>query len=74
MILQGKPCIIARVEAPSPKQAELPFSEEEKIVVVIDSNRHLEEQVAALKEEIARLRAQLFGKKSERMATGYHPD
>lgn len=31
-----------------------------------DSNRHLEEKIAALKEENARLRAELYGKKSER--------
>ena len=31
-----------------------------------DSNRHLEEKIAALREENARLRAELYGKKSER--------
>lgn len=34
--------------------------------MLLDSNRHLEEVIAALKEENARLRAELYGKKSER--------
>ena len=48
------------------QQMELPFSQADKVQMLVDSNRHLEEENEALREEIAMLRRMLFGKKSEK--------
>ena len=45
---------------------ELPFSQADKVQMLVDSNRHLEEENEALREEVAMLRRMLFGKKSEK--------
>ena len=45
---------------------ELPFSQVDKVQMLVDSNRHLEEENEALREEVAMLRRMLFGKKSEK--------
>ena len=46
---------------------ELPFSQADKVQILVDSNRHLEEENEALREEVAMLRRMLFGKKSEKL-------
>lgn len=45
---------------------ELPFSQADKVQVLMDSNRDLEEENEALREEVDMLRRMLFGKKSEK--------
>ena len=45
---------------------ELPFSQADKVQMLVDSNRRLEEN-EALREENAMLRRMLFGKKSEKL-------
>ena len=67
---QGFWCIIARVSAVIFRQAELPFSEEDKVQMLRDDNRHLKEENAALREEIARMRLMLFGSSSEKTEKG----
>ena len=52
------------------RQAELPFSEEDKVQMLRDDNRHLKEENAALREEIARMRFMLFGSSSEKLEKG----
>lgn len=49
------------------QQMELPFSQADKVQMLVDSNRHLEEENEALREEVAMLRRMLFGKKSEKL-------
>ena len=56
--------IIARVSASELQQMELPFSQADKVQILMDSNRHLEEENEALREEVAMLRRMLFGKKA----------
>ena len=63
-------CIIARVSAPFIKQAELPFSIVDEVLMLRDDNRFLKEKLAAALEDNQRLRCQLFGSKSERMEPG----
>ena len=63
-------CTIARVSAVIFRQAELPFSEEDKVQMLRDDNRHLKEEIAALREEIERMRRMLFGSSSEKMEKG----
>ena len=46
------------------QQMELPFSQADKVQMLVDSNRHLEEENEALREEVAMLCRMLFGKKS----------
>ena len=58
--------IIARVSAAEIQQMELPFSQADKVQMLVASNRHLEEENEALREEVAMLRRMLFGKKSEK--------
>ena len=53
-----------RVSATELQQMELPFSQADKVQVLVDSNRHLEEENEALREEVAMLRRMLFGKKA----------
>ena len=48
------------------QQMALPFSQADKVQMLVDSNRHLEEENEALREEVAMLRRMLFGKKSEK--------
>ena len=52
------------------RQAGLPFSEEDKVQMLRDDNRHLKEENAALKEEIERMRRLLFGSGSEKLEKG----
>lgn len=59
--------IIARVSATELQQMELPFSQADKVQMLVDSNRHLEEENEALREEVAMLRRMLLGKKSEKL-------
>ena len=49
------------------QQLELPFSSADKVQMLEDSNRHLEIENEALREENAMLRRMLFGKKSEKL-------
>ena len=49
------------------QQLELPFSTADKVQMLEDSNRHLEIEIEALREEIAMLSRMLFGKKSEKL-------
>ena len=49
---QGFWCIITRVSAVIFRQAELPFSEEDKVQMLRDDNRHLKEEIAALREDV----------------------
>ncbi len=49
------------------QQLELPFSTADKVQMLEDSNRHLEVENEALREENAMLRRMLFGKKSEKI-------
>ena len=67
---QGFWCIIARVSAAIFRQAELPFSEEDKVQMLRDDNRHLRDRIIALEEEIERMRRMLFGSSSEKMEKG----
>ena len=53
------------------QQMELPFSQADKVQMLVDSNRHLEEENEALREEVAMLRRMLFGKKSEKLFKMY---
>ena len=46
------------------QQMELPFSQADKVQMLVDSNRHLEVENEALREEVAMLRLMLFGKKA----------
>lgn len=55
------------MSAPEGQQTWLPFSREDEVQMLRDSNTHLEVEIAALREENARLRQQLFGKKTERL-------
>ena len=48
------------------QQMELPFSQADKVQILMDSNRDQEEENEALREELAMLRRMLFGKKSEK--------
>ena len=67
---QGFWCTIARVSAAIFRQAELPFSEEDKVQMLRDDNRHLRDRIIALEEEIERMRRMLFGSSSEKMEKG----
>ena len=49
------------------QQMELPFSQADKVQMLVDSNRHLEGKNEALREENTMLRRMLFGKKSEKL-------
>ena len=49
------------------QQLELPFSTADKVQMLEDSNRHLEIENEALREENAMLRRMLFGRKSEKL-------
>ena len=49
------------------QQLELPFSTADKVQMLEDSNRHLEIEIEALREENAMLRRMLFGRKSEKL-------
>lgn len=49
------------------QQMELSFSQADKVQMLVDSNRHLEEENEALREEVAMLRRMLCGKKSEKL-------
>ena len=46
---------------------ELPFSQADKVQMLVDSNRHLEVEIEASREENAMLRRMLFGKKREKL-------
>lgn len=48
------------------QQMELPFSQADKVQMLVDSNRHLEVEIEALREENAMLRRMLFGKKKRK--------
>ena len=48
------------------QQMELPFSQADKVQMLVASNRHLEEENEALREEVAMLRRMLFGKKKRK--------
>ena len=45
---------------------DLPFSQADKVQMLVDSNRHLELEIESLREEVAMLRRMLFAKKSEK--------
>mgnify|MGYP003418160555 CR=1 FL=1 len=48
------------------QQMELPFSQADKVQMLVDSNRHLEEENEALREEVAMLRRRLDRKNGEK--------